>query len=238
MKRIPLFPIPLLFGLLLPFLPLAVQAGALANDASILDIHWNQEDPAIWSREAGKDAPAPARDGDALRLSMEGATDGSTWVRKTLTTPMNFVVTSRVAIDRFPSTQGWGSYPHYNGIQLLKVYQDDAIVVQIGPDAIRIASWANDGSGTVISLPTEEGRFYTWQFEITQAEGADAAGTVTIYRREEDSQPWTLVEQDAPLLSADFGDDIPLAVIYHNADDPQSQGVLRQEYFLTGVAKP
>lgn len=230
MKRASLL---LLIALLLPH---AGRAQALANDASILDVHWSGRTLSQWNKSAGKDGPEPVADGDNLILSMEGATDGSTYVRKVLTTPTDFILTTRVAIDKFPETSDWGTYPLYNGIQLARAYQDDTIIIQVGPDAIHVASWINNNKGTIIPLTTEVGKFYTWQFEISQAEGEKRAGTVTIHRREDDMQPWELVEAAVPILDSDFGDDLPLAVIFFNPDNPDSQGSLRQQYFLAGVA--
>lgn len=230
MKRASLL---LLMALLWPH---AGRAQALVNDASILDVHWSGRTISQWSKSAGKGGPEPVADGDHLILSMEGATGGETYVRKALTTPADFILTTRVAIDKFPDTNGeWGSYPDYNGIQF-RAYQDDTMIIQVGPAEIHVASWKNSGQGTIIPLTTEAGKFYTWQFEILQAEGEKRAGTVTIYRREEDTQPWELVEAAVPILDADFGDDLPFAIIYYNADNPDSQGRLRQQYFLAGVA--
>lgn len=220
----------------LGLLHLAKADDALTNDASILSVYWANEKIDKWSRQAGNDGPMPIANG-SLVLSMEGATGGFTRVRRTLTLPDNFVITTRVAIEEFPDTAGeWGNYASYNGIQLLRAYQDDTIIVQVAPSEIRIANWQNKENGTIIPLETKTEKFYTWQFEVSQVEGAKESGTVTIYRREEDEQEWKLIEAGIPLLPADFADDLALAIIYYNTETPDSQGVLQQEYFLVGTA--
>lgn len=212
----------------------AVRAQVSSDVAPFVEARWDQDDPGVWSRSSGADGPEPIVDSGNLILSMEGATGGATFVRKVLTLPKDFVLTVRVAVEKFPDISGdFGTSPAgRKGICLVDAMQDDQLVVLVGPSEINVANWSNGNRGTTIPVDTEPGVFYTWQFDVRQAPG-DAGGTVTIRRKQEDSAPWEQVGgENIPILNQDFGDQILMGAVPYNADNPDSQGILRQEYFL------
>jgi len=210
-------------------------AAVLVNDGSYINQQWSTATDIAWSSQTGTGGSAPSLSGGKLLLTMQGATGGTTSVYRSGTTATDFILTTRVAIDQFPDASGWGAYANFNGIQIANAKQDDYLVAQLTASQLRIASWPNGGAGTIIDITTEVGKFYTWQFQVSQVMGT-GTGTVTIYRRENDTDAWSLVGEDILMLNADFGDAISAATIIHNGDNTQTQGILRQEYFLAGVA--
>lgn len=214
-------------------------AVALTNDGSYMNLQWGSAASVPFSKNTGTGGTAPYLSGTEpdkeLVLTMEGATGGQTTVYSGFTTAMDFIITTRVAVDQFPDVTGWGSYPNFNGIQIANIKQDDYLVAQLTSTQLHIAAWA--GGGTTIDINTGVGTFYTWQFQVSQAAGT-GTGTVTIYRREDDSDPWSLVGENILILNADFGDMLAAGTILYNGDNTQIQGILRQEYFMAGVAVP
>lgn len=217
----------------------SVFAAALTNDASYINYQWGSSNSIPGSKITGTGGTAPYLSGTApdkeLVLTMQGATGGETMVYNPVTTAMDFIITTRVAVDQFPDVTGWGDYANFNGIQIAHAKQDDYLVAQLTSTQLHIAAWA--GGGTTIDINTGVGTFYTWQFQVSQVAGA-GTGRVTIYRREDDVDPWSLVGENILILNADFADIIAVGSIQYNGANTQTQGILRQEYFLVGVAVP
>lgn len=230
----------------LAFPAIAMAAEASYNDASLINDAFNYSDfmaAAPYGKRTGTGGIAPSTSGGLLTYSMQGATGNMTDAIKTFgdvsQIPLNVIVTVRAAVDQFPDMSTYG--PNYltpNGITLVDVRFQDTTWVQVMPTYIRVGNWSNGGNGTTINVATEAGKFYTWQFEISQAAGSAAGTGVSVYRRESDKDAWSFVG-----TSVVYGTEVNanayqvrMGSIAYNGEGNKIQGIMRMDYFQLGVA--
>jgi len=229
--------------------PCLGMAAPLINDASLVDLNWSSRssvptDDGFHQQAGNGAAPAPSVTGGKLVLSMAGSESGPpvTYVYQNLqgseqipSAVSDYIVTIRFAIDQFPGNLGDSYSPT---ITSLIVAHYDYLKISLTPTVIRVFPYGN------FTLPggltNEPGKFYTWQFEVHE-DATSGAGTVTIWRRDEDSGPgsdWTLIKENAPI--GNYGTN-PAQQVYYgqiNYSSMGDQGAVSQEYLRIGLPIP
>lgn len=223
------------------------------NDASFFEEDWDgytgsaadkdlyaggdESNPIGWFSAAGSGGALPSVSNGVLTVSMDGAVSGSARVNtsglNTYSTNLfseQYVLTLRASVDRFPDVNIASNTWPTKGISLVDSRRDFRLLTMVTPTAL----WVNGGAlWTEIPVSTDEGTFYSWQFEVD-----DVSGTVDILRRESDENAWTVLERDVAIRNQDVVDQILFTVVNYNADNSQTQGVVRADYFYAGRGLP
>jgi hypothetical protein len=228
--------------------------GAFVNDGKYVDTDWSGADPfSVYMDKldgsstdrigfaliTGTGGTAPAVTGDILTCTMEGASASysmlfnnvalDTYVFNAAT---NYTVTTRLMIDQFPDCDFSETSANEVGITLMDVRGIDRLLLHLEPDAL----WVNHSNGNWTNIPvtTAEDTWYTWQFEVSQDPTA-TAGTLDIYRRALDSDPWSVVATGVLLREENITDQIAsLFRVEYNADNTKTQGILKSDYLQLG----
>lgn len=227
------------------FVPCICIAAPIVNDGSFYSVNWSSSTLAGYGTTTGSGGTSPSVTGGDLTLSMVGATAGSTEVRKVNMAPptypilTDYVVTTRASVAQFSGASGNGNTQY---ITLANILSYDNM--SIGVNSTQVLVLGASG-GTAINLSSlglvnDPNTFYTWQFEVHQNLGS-GAGTVSIYRRDNDSgDPWDVIALNVSILNYTL---TPTATnIYFGRvtySPSGNQGILQQEYFkVAAVPEP
>lgn len=208
-----------------------------STDVYLVTLDGTATNSVGFSLSTGTDGVAPFISGGKLRLSMNGATEGSTELSTgslngyEFFTATNYNVTTRMKVLQFPDVN-FTSNSLNAGINFFDLRGMDRLYVHLEPDGVWV-NHANNDWELAAAVTTAEDAYYTWQFEVQQAEGA-AAGTVDIYRRAEDSDEWTVIATNFAIRGQDTTDQWLLNTIYYNADNTAKQGIVESDYFQFG----
>jgi hypothetical protein len=232
--------------------------GASINGSQFVNKDWSSNDYLIsqttidgsttnnieMARTTGTGGTAPVISGGELTLTMVGATAGSTRVSTGVLDPYqfhvatNYVVTTRMKVtfadNNFSATTGSA------GIDFFDIRGMDRAWLHLEADGLWV-NHANNDWEKIATVTTAEDTYYTWQFEINnqnEAATAGAVGTMDIYRRASDSDPWTTVATGVTIRNQNVANQFNFYLIYYNADNTQTQGVIVSDYLQVGTAIP
>ena len=225
--------------------------GALNNNAEFVNLDFHERpivhmqrldgtgrEPVVFHRASGHDGKAPAIENGTLLVSLAGATGGMTQLSTGDLTEYMFseaeayIVTTRMRVNQFPEAAfDPGAGNTSSGINILDIRSQDRAWIALQPDAV----WVRHGRAWVkaAEIETLENHFYTWQFEISPSAG-EAPGTVRILRRENDSDPWSVLADGVSLHAQRATPQIQMFRIYHAANT-EIQGVLEVDTLSIGV---
>jgi hypothetical protein len=228
--------------------------GTMVNDASLVDQPWDGfeiSQTAIdgtsttnitMSKTTGTGGTAPAVNDGELTVTMVGATAGSTKVSTgsldtfQFHTASNYVITTRMKVTNFPDAD-FSAASGAVGIDFFDIRGMDRIWLHLQPGSIWVNHANNDWVCAAL-ITTSPNTWYIWQFNVCQVDGA-GAGTVDIYRRELESDPWMTVATNVTLRDQVLTDQLNLFSIAYNADNTRLQGRLISDYFqIGGVPEP
>jgi len=214
----------------------------LVNDKSIIDEEWAEL--TDWAVQTPPGATAPSVKAGVLSVSMVGSSTGyygPSGVRNGAKVPLEYIVTTRVKVSEFPDIISFDTRDsNTQGVQLVDIRGEDILTVAVTPTGLFINDQVSPGghNWTKINLKTDADTFYTWQFQVSELAGnANEGGTVEIYRRLLDTDPFILVGS-SEIRGTDGADAVYAGRIWYNEEGKSTQGVLVSEYFQLGQAVP
>jgi len=237
MKIIPLLLVSLLGGILLPA---TASAAVLVNDASIYNADWATEDLGDWTTQSATGANGISVTGGYLVLDNTNATAGNSTVSipsPVADIPADYIYTVRANVVQFPTAANTGNSTYLAQLRLSGGgSRRNLLSVAVQSNQILVL---NNTLYTAIPIVTLEDTFYTWQFQVSMlpaSTSTDPAGTVDIYRRQSDTDAWTLVGEDIIIGSSSAEKSAVVLSMAYNAQTPSAQGIVEQDYFQLGVA--
>ncbi len=192
-----------------------------------------------WNTGTGIGGTAPFVGSGTLTTTMQGATNGFTQVFSSNLDSYSasglfldrYVATTRVNVSQFPDITFSATNGPTEGIVLVDIRRDNRLQAVLTPTSLwvqsAVSNWTEIVAATALNVN------YTWQLEVD-----DAAGTVDVSRRASDASAFTLLASNLPIRNQDAPDQVRVNIIYHNADNTQTQGLLIGDYFtLSGTSQ-
>jgi|GEM_PF-1170377 len=222
---------------------LCLSVGAHADviaPSNIVHEDWSNLDD--WSVQTGIGGTTPSVSGGVLSISMVGATGGGpAGARNTTSVPLDYTVNVRTKVTQFPDIPSFDTNDSNNqGVQLVDIRGEDILTVAVMPTAIFVNDQVSPGghNWTEISVTTDVNTFYSWQFQVSELAGnANGGGTVDIYRRLLDTDPFALVGS-SELRGTLGSSSIYAGRIWNNTEGSQIQGSMEVESFSVGTVIP
>jgi hypothetical protein len=230
--------------------------GALINGAQFVNKDWSSNDYLIsqttidgstttnieMSRTTGTGGTAPVISGGELKLTMVGATAGSTKISTgaldsyQFHVATNYIVTTRMKVTF--ADNNFSVTTSSAGIDFFDIRGMDRAWLHLEADGLWV-NHANNSWEAISSITTAADTYYTWQFEINnQVEALGQVATMDIYRRVLDSDPWTTVATGVTLRDQILVDQFNFYTITYNTDNTQVQGAIASDYLQVGTAIP